>query len=193
MMYQDHDGNTVHHFDIPARHARLTLTADALVECDAPKPLPHRLGPGAWAQLDALAASGECWECLAPSTFARATPRARRVRAGAAPRARQRSARLLRRLMSGDVHALRVQPAEHARRLADRRGADGAARRVPGLRAHLHRARAASSAFPTRYVSGYLFRERRQSGPIGGRRHARVGGVVPAGARLGRLRSRPTT
>ena len=33
MMYQDHDGNTVHFFDIPARHARLTLTAEALVEC----------------------------------------------------------------------------------------------------------------------------------------------------------------
>ena len=24
MMYQDHDGNVVHHFDIPARHSRLT-------------------------------------------------------------------------------------------------------------------------------------------------------------------------
>jgi transglutaminase-like putative cysteine protease len=30
MMYQDHDGNTVHFFDIPVRHARLTLTAEAL-------------------------------------------------------------------------------------------------------------------------------------------------------------------
>ena len=39
-----------------------------------PKPLPHRLGPGAWTQLDALTASGECWEYLAPSTFTRATP-----------------------------------------------------------------------------------------------------------------------
>ena len=32
MTYQDHDNNTVHHFNIPGRHSRLTLTAEALVE-----------------------------------------------------------------------------------------------------------------------------------------------------------------
>src|SRR5688500_20224611 len=41
MMYQDHDGNTVHFFNIPARHSRLTITADALVESLAPKPVPQ--------------------------------------------------------------------------------------------------------------------------------------------------------
>jgi len=44
MMYQDHDGNTVHFFDIPARHARLTLTAEALVEC-TPSPLSSDVVP----------------------------------------------------------------------------------------------------------------------------------------------------
>src|SRR5687768_17648397 len=62
MMYQDHDGNIVHHFDIAGRHASLSLTADALVECDQPAPLPHRLGPRACAALDARAATGEHWE-----------------------------------------------------------------------------------------------------------------------------------
>ena len=28
MMYQDHDGNIVHHFNIPGRHTRLVVTAD---------------------------------------------------------------------------------------------------------------------------------------------------------------------
>ena len=37
MMYQDHDGNIVHHFNIPGRHSRLTVTAEALVDC-APSP-----------------------------------------------------------------------------------------------------------------------------------------------------------
>ena len=32
-MYQDHDGNIVHHFNIPGRHSRLTVTAEAFVEC----------------------------------------------------------------------------------------------------------------------------------------------------------------
>src|SRR5262245_28441505 len=74
LMYQDHDGNIIHHFDIPARHGRLTMTAEAMVECEAPKPLPHRLGPGAWEELDALVATGEYWESTAPSTFVRQTP-----------------------------------------------------------------------------------------------------------------------
>ena len=58
MMYQDHDGNTVHFFDIPARHARLTLTAEALVECTPSPPLPDRLSPDVWDALDALADVG---------------------------------------------------------------------------------------------------------------------------------------
>src|SRR5262245_20186877 len=74
MMYQDHDGNTVHHFDIPARHSRLTLTAEALVEGMRPQPLPERLDPETWNALDVAAASGEHWEFLAASTFARPTP-----------------------------------------------------------------------------------------------------------------------
>ena len=74
MTYQDFDGNTVHHFDIPGSHSLLTLTAEALVDCDAVKPLPYRLGPAGWSQLDALTADGSCWESLAPSTFARPTP-----------------------------------------------------------------------------------------------------------------------
>ena len=33
--YQDSLGNVVHHFDIPSRHSRLWLTADAVVEIAA--------------------------------------------------------------------------------------------------------------------------------------------------------------
>src|SRR5262245_43835086 len=67
MTYRDHDNNLVHHFNIPARHARVTVTAEAQVECTAMRPLPHRLGPAAWSRLDAMAASGQCWEYLSPS------------------------------------------------------------------------------------------------------------------------------
>src|SRR5262249_9986592 len=74
LMYQDHDGNIVHHFNIPRRHARMTLSADALVECATPTPLPASLGPNAWSSLDSLTARGEFWETLAPSRFARPSP-----------------------------------------------------------------------------------------------------------------------
>ena len=58
MMYQDHQGNVVHHFNIPGRHTRLTVTAEAVVDC-APLPdLPDALAPGAWERLDASAIGG---------------------------------------------------------------------------------------------------------------------------------------
>jgi transglutaminase-like putative cysteine protease len=73
MMYQDHDGNIVHHFNIPGRHARLTVTAQALVESQAGIIVPERLDRDAWKRLDALVAGGEYSDAVAPSTFARPT------------------------------------------------------------------------------------------------------------------------
>jgi len=73
-MYQDADGNMVHHFSIPGRHSRLAVTAEAFVECAAPPELPSTLGPGAWEALDRATASGEFWDVLNPSAFATQTP-----------------------------------------------------------------------------------------------------------------------
>ena len=73
MTYRDHDNNLVHHFNIPGRHSRLTVTAEALVECMKVRSLPHRLGPAAWSRLDSMAASGQWWEYLAASTFVQQT------------------------------------------------------------------------------------------------------------------------
>jgi transglutaminase-like putative cysteine protease len=160
MMYQDHDGNTVHHFNIPARHARLTLTAQGLVECSPPaKPLPHRLGPGAWAQLDAFAESGECWEYLAPSTFAQATSLLDTFAAEIGLERGNDPLVLLRRLM-GEIYtrfeykpqSTRVDsPIEEA--LAARSG-------VCQDFAHIFIALMRRLRVPSRYVSGYLFRDR---------------------------------
>src|SRR5262252_3899804 len=73
-MYQDPDGNMVHHFGVPGRHSRLTVTAEAFVECTPPPDLPSTLGPAAWEQLDAATAAGEFWDVLNPSLFAKTTP-----------------------------------------------------------------------------------------------------------------------
>src|SRR6266550_6571274 len=73
MLYQDHDGNTVHHFNVPGRHSQLTLTAEALVDCTPPPELPDRLDAGAWDQVDTRAAAGEFWELIAPSQFVKKT------------------------------------------------------------------------------------------------------------------------
>jgi transglutaminase-like putative cysteine protease len=71
--YRDSLANTVHFFDVPARHTRLSITADARVEYTSPAPLPEALELDAWDRLDALAKEDDHWEMLAPSTFARPT------------------------------------------------------------------------------------------------------------------------
>jgi len=72
-MYQDADGNMVHHFGIPGRHSRLTVTAEAFVECTAPPDLPT-LEAAAWETLDRATEGGEFWDVLNPSPFAKRTP-----------------------------------------------------------------------------------------------------------------------
>ncbi|MGC4084752.1 MAG: transglutaminase family protein [Vicinamibacterales bacterium] len=74
LMYQDHDGNIVHHFNIPARHSRLTLKAEALVDVSPSVVVPETLGSHGWDRVDAMTAGGEHWDSLAPSTFAKPTP-----------------------------------------------------------------------------------------------------------------------
>ena len=72
--HNDHNGNIVHHFDIPEPHRQLAVIADALVDVDTPDPLPRRLGPHAWRDLDKLIASEDYWDMLMPSHFARPSP-----------------------------------------------------------------------------------------------------------------------
>src|SRR6185295_19396530 len=73
LMYQDHDGNTVHHFNIPAKHVSLTVTSEALVDCSATT-VPDAVDADEWNRLDAMTASGEYWDLLNPSRFAQQTP-----------------------------------------------------------------------------------------------------------------------
>ena len=157
-MYQDHDGNTVHYFNIPARHARLTLTADALVECDVPKPIPHRVGPGAWAQLDALAASGECWEWTAPSPFTRATPRLDAFARELCLERGHDPLVVLRRVMSEIYTRFEYKP-QSTRVDSPIDEALEARRGVCQDFAHIFIALMRPLRIPTRYVSGYLFRD----------------------------------
>ncbi len=72
--YRDSLGNAVHFFDVPGRHAKLTITAEANVEFTPMPELPDAIEPGAWADLDAVARDEDHWEFLAPSKFANSTP-----------------------------------------------------------------------------------------------------------------------
>src|SRR5580693_3961203 len=52
--YRDYLGNMVHHFDVPSRHKQLAIVADALVDVQAPPPLPSSLAETAWEELDEM-------------------------------------------------------------------------------------------------------------------------------------------
>ncbi|MCB0225276.1 MAG: transglutaminase family protein [Anaerolineae bacterium] len=73
MNYRDYLGNTVDHFNIPAEHAKLSVTMSALVEMTMMPTLPDTIDPGAWQILDRLIAQGDYWEMVHPSPFAKPT------------------------------------------------------------------------------------------------------------------------
>jgi transglutaminase-like putative cysteine protease len=172
LMYQDHSGNIVHHFDIPGVHEHLTITAESMVECEEPHELPHRLGPRAWAELDHLATSGELWEYLAPSTFARQTPlldalaHELRLQRGNDPLV------TIRRLM-GDVYT-RFEYRQRTTRVDS--PIDDALTMKAGVCqdfSHIFIGLARSLGVPARYVSGYLYRDAdRQERSADGATHA---------------------
>jgi transglutaminase-like putative cysteine protease len=156
MTYPDHDGNAVHHFDIPARHSRLVVTAEALVEANDRDPMPPELGAGAWDDIDALAASGQWFEHLAPSAFARPTPALGEFAREVELKRSEDPLRLLRRLMS-EMHA-RLEYRPKSTRVDS--PIDEALTARCGVCqdfAHIFIALARQLGIPSRYVSGYLF------------------------------------
>ena len=156
MSHQDHDGNTVHQFDIPARHSRLTLTAQALVECQEGEPVPSHAGPGVWSELRSLSDSGEFWEFLSPSTFVVPTPLLEafrtelRLEPGGDPLVTLRSLmdEMYARFEYSPQSTQVDSPIDDA--LRERRG-------VCQDFAHIFLALVRPLGIPARYVSGYLF------------------------------------
>jgi transglutaminase-like putative cysteine protease len=157
-MYQDHVGNTVHHFDSPARHSRLTLTADALVECAMPPALPDALELDDWDAIDAIVDTAEHWESLAPSTFARPTPLLDAFRREIRIDRSEDPLTVLRLLMAEIEERFEYRPQSTRvdspidEALAARGG-------VCQDFAHIFIALARQFAIPARYVSGYLFHD----------------------------------
>ena len=155
LAYQDPLGNVVHHFDIPSRHSRLWITADAVVDVAPMAVVPDNVPDKTWDALDALAASGEQWHMLQSSYFARETP----LLADLAAELRwQRDAdplSIMRRLTSQLFHTFTYAQSETQ---VDS-PIDDALRARGGVcqdLAHIMIALARRVGIPCRYVSGYL-------------------------------------
>ena len=189
LTYQDHDGNSIHFFNIPARHARLILTAEALVECDSSPELPGELGLDAWTELDALAHSGEWWEYLAPSTFTRPTPRLQQLAREFALARTHDPLALLRRAMALTYEHFEYKP-QTTRVDSPIDEALEARSGVCQDFAHIFIALVKPLGIPARYVSGYLFRNEHSVDRSGdGATHAWVEAFLP---RLGWIGLDPT-
>ncbi len=178
-MYDDRDGNTVHHFNIPGRHSRLIVTAEALIEMGPPPPLPEALGDGAWARLEALTADGTFWDLLNPSYFARPTPlldelqRDLSLERGADPLVtlRQLTADIFERFEYSPQMTRVDSPIDEA--LSARHG-------VCQDFAHIMIALVRGLGVPCRYVSGYLYRlPERNVRSTDGATHAWVEALLP--------------
>ncbi len=178
LMYQDHDGNIVHHFGIPARHSRLTLTAEALVETGPAPLIPYDLGPGAWNQLDAITASGEFWEYLNPSPYAKPTALLEAF-AKEINLERGNDPLLLLRRMTTEVYD-RFEYAPQSTRVDS--PIDEALQTRKGVCqdfVHITLALLRKVGLPSRYVSGYLFHNERADRSAESATHAWLESYLP--------------
>lgn len=154
--YQDPQGNVVHHFDIPARHRELAITAEAVVEFVAMPDVPEALPLSAWEAIDAPVVQDRHVDMLQPSRFAVETPALLafrdelEVRRWADPLTtlRQLNARLFSAFEYSPQSTRVDSPIDEA--LAARRG-------VCQDFAHVMITLTRGLGIPCRYVSGYLF------------------------------------
>jgi transglutaminase-like putative cysteine protease len=157
MLYRDFLGNTVHHFDIPGHSAQIQVAAQALVEV-LPVPVPQASEAGEWEDLDARVASGDFWEMLLPSQFAKPTQELERLAEYLDLTRRGNPLELLLELNSALYQAFDYVPNSTA---VDS-PIDDALRTRQGVCqdfAHIMIALVRGLKIPCRYVSGYLFHE----------------------------------
>lgn len=154
--YQDPLGNVVHHFDIPARHRELTITAEAVVEFVSSLDVPDALTMAAWVAMDQPAFQDRHVDYLQSSKFATPTDALVAFRdeldvtrqADPLTTLRQLNARLFDAFEYAPKSTRVDSPIDEA--LAARRG-------VCQDFAHVMITLVRGLGIPCRYVSGYLF------------------------------------
>ena len=178
MQYHDFLGNVVHHFDIAGKHGELNIKSQSVLEI-VPTPELQARDCGTWEQLDAVVESGNYWEMLLPSDFARPTSLLEQLAREMEVERRGRPLEALLEISHG-IHenfayvpnATSVDsPIDHA--ISERKG-------VCQDFAHVMIALVRTLRVPCRYVSGYLFHTTGdQSSSAEGASHAWVEAFLP--------------
>ena len=160
--YADSFGNAVYHFDVPQPHDRLTITARSAVESQPPSPLPDGLDIGEWDRLRSEFLRGENFDFLHPHGFACETEALRQYEADHDIEA------LKRRDPLTAVRALNQTIYESFGYEAGVTRADSPIDDVLKARkgvcqdfVHVMLAVLRSWGIPARYVSGYLFTDKK--------------------------------
>lgn len=185
LSYRDFLGNHVHHFGIPGTHRELLIVADAIVEVLEPPPMPGLPDAAGWEELDALVESGDYWEMLTDSHFARPSDELRTFAASLDARRRDTPLSLVLELNAAIYRAFDYTPSvttvdspiEVA--LEARKG-------VCQDFAHVTIAVMRMLQIPARYVSGYLYhRQEDHDRSSDGASHAWVEVLLPQVGWLG--------
>jgi transglutaminase-like putative cysteine protease len=160
--YADTFGNAVYYFDVPQPHKELTIIACSAVETEPPEPLPAALDLGEWDRLRSGFVQGDCFDFLRPHGYARETEalHAFVVERGwdALKRRDPLTAmvQLTEAIYSAFGYEAGVTAADSPIDLALAAG-----RGVCQDFAHIMLAICRSWGLPARYVSGYLFTDRK--------------------------------
>lgn len=189
MTYRDFMGNTVHHFDIAASHAHVTVTAESSVEVQEAV-TPRVSDCGDWSDLDAQVAGGDYWEMLLPSHFAQSTAKLEELAKALRCERRGNPLELLAELNTGIYELFAYVP--HSTKVDS--PIDEALEARQGVCqdfAHIMIALVRGLKIPCRYVSGYMFHrdEKEKDRSLEGASHAWLEALVP---RLGWVAFDPT-
>lgn len=172
--------NALHYFDIPGRHSELTLRAQTLVMVQEPDPLPEFLQDSAWKELEVDAATGQHWDWLTPSTFARPTTLLADFGEEIGFRKDEDPLSAIIKLNAGIHNAIEYTPNSTAVdspidiALENRRG-------VCQDFSHIMIALLRRSGIPARYISGYIFQdsESKEAYDMSSATHAWVEAFLP--------------
>lgn len=160
--YADTFGNAVYHFDVPQPHDRLTISSRAAVETQAPPPLPEALDLGEWDRLRSEFLRGENFDYLHPHGFARETDDLHRfVEEQEIPQLRTYDPLTALRALSTKIYNAFGYEAGVTRPDSPIDDVLQARLGVCQDFAHVFIAICRSWDIPCRYVSGYLFTDRK--------------------------------
>lgn len=174
--YRDYLGNTVHHFNVPAKVSQLNIITTALVEVQPFQDWPQALAASAWDQVDHAVEQGEFLDFLLPSDFAKPSPLLLELAAKLHVTRRDDPMTVLRQINQGIFETFEYVP--NSTRVDS--PIDDALRARKGVCqdfAHIMTTLVRQLRIPCRYVSGYVAPS--QEGRGGVASHAWVETLLP--------------